>query len=372
MKLPVFELEDYFEKWEFNTPYLLCCSDMESMRMTELLSMADAEAKKLWDDLWLGYTEVPGLEILRQEVSNLYPGLGIKDVTMFTGAGEGILCAMGAMLDKGDHVIVITPCYQSLKAVPESVGAEVSTVELSEKDGWRLDTQRVSTLMRENTKMIIINFPHNPTGTMISKEEQGELIAIARKSGVYIFSDEVYRFSEIEKSDALDPIASVYERGISLGVMSKSFGLPGIRIGWVATQDSECLDKMRKFKHYSTICNCAPGEVLALIALRVRDSILKNTREVAMKNLAILDEFFARKKDFVSWVRPKGGCTGFVKLRPDLDVEVFAQNLVEQQGVLILPGTVYQDSGNHFRLGFGRKNMTEGLDRLETFIKGNY
>ncbi|WP_068471446.1 aminotransferase class I/II-fold pyridoxal phosphate-dependent enzyme [Candidatus Protochlamydia phocaeensis] len=371
MKLPIFKLEDYFSRWEFKAPFLLGQSDAERWDLSDLLALADKESRKLWDTLHLGYTETQGLPLLRQEISALYSSLKDQQVLCFAGAEEGIFCAMNALIRPGDHVIAITPCYQSLETLPRSLQADVSLVALNPSD-WSLDLDDMRRAMKPSTRLIVVNFPHNPTGAIIPYEILKGIIELARQCGAYVFSDEVYRDLEIEEKDRLPAVADLYEKGISLGVMSKAFGLAGLRIGWLACQDAGFLEQAAQFKHYLSICNSGPSEILALIGLRAKQALLARNRKIMRDNLALLDAFFARYSPFFHWVRPKGGCIGFPRLLTGKkNVEQFSQELIEQEGVLILPGSVYNDTQNHFRIGFGRRNMPEALVKLERFLENN-
>jgi aspartate/methionine/tyrosine aminotransferase len=365
---PVFKLEDYLSQWEFKAPFLFCCSDSESMSLQELLELADPESLSLWNTLRLGYTEAPGHPLLRGEIAKSYDGFEAEDILTFSGAEEGIFCAMQALLEKGDHVIVITPCYQSLKALPQSMGAEVTLVALEEDKDWALDLALVKKAMRSNTKMIVINFPHNPTGSILDHQTFKGLLDIAKQANAYVFSDEVYRLLEFEKIDRLPPACTVYEKAISLSVTSKSLGLAGLRVGWIATKDRVALDKMLQVRFYTSICNSAPSEILALIALRAQQKILARNLAIIQQNLVQVDDVLNQHSDLFSWVRPKGSCTGFVKYHGPHSIEKLAEDLVLKEGVLILPGHVYDVSGPYFRIGFGRKNMGEALKRFERYM----
>ncbi|CUI17937.1 aminotransferase, classes I and II [Candidatus Protochlamydia naegleriophila] len=235
MKLPIFQLEDYLAKWEFKAPYLLCSSDAESMEMKELIQSADGESLHLWNNLRLSYTETAGLPLLRTEISHLYPSLSADHIYCLAGAEEGIFCAMNVLIQPNDHVIVITPCYQSLEDLPKSLQAHVTAIPLDPFD-WSLDLDRVKQALRPSTRLIAINFPHNPTGALLDAPKLNGLVTLARSQGAYLFSDEVYRYLESDESKRPPAIADLYEKGISLGVMSKAFGLAGLRIGWLANR----------------------------------------------------------------------------------------------------------------------------------------
>lgn len=334
--------------------------------MHELLALADDDARVRWETLRLGYTESLGLPVLRDEIASLYPGLLRDDVMTFTGAEEAVFLTMHATLSAGDHAVVVWPAYQSLHEVARSIGASVTLVPLDPRD-WSLDVDAVAAAMRPNTRLLVINFPHNPTGAQLSPADFARLIAIAELHGAHLFSDEVYRFLE-HSSERLPTAAESSASAISLGVMSKPFALAGIRIGWIATRDRSLHARVAALKDYTTICNSAPSEILALIALRARTRVLERTSAIVRSNLVMLDEFFARNDDRLTWIRPRAGSTAFPALVGG-DIDQFAAALAEQEGVLLLPGSQFGYPGNHFRLGYGRCDMAAGLNRLEEFAR---
>lgn len=368
MKLPPFKLEEFFAKYEFTAPYLLCPSDVESWSLSEILQYADAECKKLWENLRLGYTEVPGLPLLRKEIAKLYAKIDHNQILTTAGAEEGIYCTFNALLSPNDHVIVVTPCYQSLIAIPKSLGADVTTITLKAANSWKISLEQLKKSFKANTKMVIINNPQNPTGSLLDKDIMEAMIEMARKRNSYIFCDEVYRYLEIDENKRLQSCVDMYEKGITINVMTKSFGLGGLRIGWIACQDKEVIKKITSHKLYTSICNSSPSEILALIALRAKDTILARNRAIIRYNLQILNEFFYKYRDIFSWIPPEAGTIAFPKLLLSTPIDSFTDNLVKETGVLIMPGTVFDYPGNHFRIGFGRKNMIDSLKRFEQFI----
>jgi aspartate/methionine/tyrosine aminotransferase len=371
MKIPPFKLEEFWKKYEFTAPYLLCCSDAESWKLSEILELADPETRMLWESLNLGYTESPGLPLLRKEIAKLYSHIDSEQVLTFAGAEEGIYCAMRTLIEPGDHVIVIDPCYQSLKTLPESFGGNVTGILLDPEKGWWLSLEDLEKAFRPNTKLLVLNYPHNPSGSVLDREVFDGLIKLARKHGTYVFCDEVYRYLEIDEKDQLPSIADAYEKGITLNVMTKAFGLAGLRIGWLATQATKFIQEVGSYKLYTSICNSAPSEILALIALRAKDKILKRNREIMLNNLEILDSFMKRYQKLLSWDRPQSGTMAVIKLLLPVSIEKFTEELVEKSGVLIMPGPVFDLAGNFFRIGFGKKNMREVLNHFEQFLK-NY
>lgn len=368
MRIADFALERYFARWEFAVRHLLCASDVEGWSMTELLELADDEGRGLWDGLRLGYTESTGHTLLRAEIAELYERVHPDGVLVFAGAEEAIFCLSNVLLGPGDHAVVTWPGYQSLYEVARATGAEVSLHELREVDGWELDVDRLLGALRPETKLVVVNAPHNPTGMLPTHAQWAHLASALAERKVHLLSDEVYRFLERDEQDRLVPGADALARGVSLGVMSKSFAMAGLRIGWLATRDHDLLARCAAFKDYTTICSSAPSEVLALIGLRARDQVLGRSLRIVADNLDILDDFFRRRADWFTWVRPRGGSIGFPRLLRGGPSEDFTARLVEAEGVLLLPGSVFEHPGDHFRLGFGRTDLPQALGRLEAFL----
>jgi len=366
MRIADFALERYFARWEFAVDHLLCASDVQGWAMTDLLDLADEETRAMWDRLTLGYTESTGHPLLRAEIASLYEGLEPDDVLVFAGAEEAIFCLANVLLGPGDHAVVTWPGYQSLYEVARAAGADVTLHELREDGDWAIDTELLRSQVTPATRLIVVNAPHNPTGMLPDRATFDAIVAIAAESGAHLLVDEVYRFLEFAEGDRLPAGAEVATRGISLGVMSKSFAMAGLRIGWLATTDREVLARCAAFKDYTTICSSAPSEVLALIGLRARDAVLARSRGIVDANLAVLDGFFEEWADRFAWVRPRAGSVGFPRLTvPGLGIDAWAATLVEAEGVLILPGSQFGYGGNHFRVGFGRTDLPVALDALE-------
>ncbi|ADN35307.1 aminotransferase class I and II [Methanolacinia petrolearia DSM 11571] len=366
-----FLLEKYMGIYEFSAPYLLCTSDCETITVSELLSFEEGAEAGLMD-LRLGYTEARGGKELREEISKLYGNISPDDVITFAGAEEGIFIFMNAVLSKGDHVIVQFPAYQSLYEIAEAIGCEVTLWEMKEEDGWKPDPDFLVKNIRKNTKAIIINSPHNPTGFNFPKEDFGTIVNAARENDLYLFSDEVYRQLEFDPGTRLPAAADLYEKGFSLGVMSKAFGLAGLRSGWIAARNRETLEKISSLKDYTTICSSAPSEYLAAVALRHSDRLVDRSLGIIKKNLEILDPFMERHSDLFEWVRPVAASIGFVKLKNGVSATDFCKKVVDETGVLLMPSTVYGFGDSHFRVGFGREDMEQCLEKFEIFLKNNY
>ena len=370
VRIADFALERYFARWEFNARYVLGASDVEGYPMAELLGLADDETRALWDGLALAYTESAGHPLLRREIASLYETIEADDVLTFAGAEEAIFCLMNVLVGVEDHAIVTWPGYQSLYEVARAAGADVTLHALQESNGWALDLELLRRQVTPATRLIVVNLPHNPTGMLADRVTYDGLVALAADTGAHLLVDEVYRGLEFDPTDRLPAGADASARGISLGVMSKSFAMAGLRIGWLATHDRDLLDRVARFKDYTTICSAAPSEILAIIALRARDRVLERSRSIVARNLELLDEFFDDWIDRFTWVRPRAGSIGYPRLTvPGVRIDDWAADLVESEGVLLVPGSQFGDPGNHFRLGFGRVNLPEALTRLEAFAE---
>ena len=368
MKLKPFELERYFSKYEFSAKHLLSCSDCEPYEMKTLLKNADKSTKKMWKDLKLSYTQSQGNPVLLNEISKMYSGINASEILQIIPE-EGIYIAMRTLVSKGDRVIVMNPCYQSLEEVAVSQGAEVIHWNAQYDNGWTFDIGELDKLCNENTHMVVINTPHNPTGAAFSKEDFSRIIDIVKKNNCLLFSDEMYRFLEFNPDDRLPSACEVYENAISLCGLSKSFSMPGARIGWLITKNHEFLNEFKTYKDYTTICACAASEILGIMALNQKEKILKRNLGIISENLNRLDLFVQKYKDIISYHRPKGGSICMIVVDKSIDVDILVQKLIDKKSLMILPSSVYQIDVNGFRLGFGRKDFIESINILDEFLE---
>ncbi|WP_104664322.1 aminotransferase class I/II-fold pyridoxal phosphate-dependent enzyme [Ensifer adhaerens] len=371
--LPDFRLETHFSRWEFSARHHMTASDSQTTSMSALLALADAEDRAAWENIALGYTETWGAPALRAAIAATYEGITAADILCFAGAEEGLYCAMLALLGPDDHAIVTVPNYQSMETLPVTIAGSVTGVPLRPENDWRLDIADVRAALKPNTKLICINFPNNPTGAIADQETFAALSTLCAERGIHLFSDEVYRGLERDPALRLPQAAELFERGVSLNVMSKAYGLPGLRIGWIACRDHALLERMEKMKHYLSICNSRPSEVLATIALKARATILDRNRALVAANLETLGAFFGEFPDLYDWRAPDGGCVGFARYLGADGVESHCRRLVEEAGVLLLPSSLFVSdllsvATDRFRVGFGRKDIEIGLDAWRRHI----
>jgi len=366
MRIKPFRIEHYFGKYEFTAKYLLSNSDAESRTIKELLDLEPGAHERFLQH-WCGYTESPGAPELREAIAAIYKQIKPDDILVVAAAEEGIFVLYHALAGPGDHIIVETPCYESSLEVARSTGAQISEWPRSFENGWAHDLAAFEKLLQPNTKIIYINTPHNPTGLLMPTNIFKQVVELAASRGIVVFCDEVYRELEHDPATRLPAACEVYEHAVSLGSMSKSYGLPGLRLGWLASRDPEIIRRCLEFKYYTTICSSAPSEFLTAVALRHRQVLAQRNREIVLRNLPLLDAFFHQRKNLFEWIRPNASPIGFVRLKLDRDVQAFCEEVVRDSGVLLLPGTVY-DQPLHIRFGYGRKNMPEALAHLGAYL----
>ena len=363
MKIRPFEIERFYDRWEFAAELMLSSSDCESASTADVLALEPGSQERLLEQR-LGYTEVAGSLELRESIAALDERSEPSDVFTLAAAEEGIFLAYHALLGPGDHAIVEAPCYGSAIELARSTGAEASLWERRYEDRWAHDLDELRSLLRPNTRLLYVNSPHNPTGMQMRRDVLDAIIGICAESSIVLFSDEVYRGLEHDQADRLPVASDLYERALSLNTVSKAYGLPGLRIGWLTGRDAGLIAAIRELKLYTTICSSAPSELLVALALRHSGRLVERSRAIVLANLPLVDELLERRGDLLEWVRPSAGPIGFPRVRPAIDVRAWCEGIAEYAGVLLLPGDVYERPG-HIRIGFGRANLPQAIARLD-------
>lgn len=355
-RLPAFALERFFAKYEFSAKYLLCSSDTESVTLREALDeYADDECRFLFENLSLGYTESKGYPPLLEELKGLYDGFAQEVVPQ-----EGILLSMMALVEPGDKVVATFPAYQSLYDVAASCGADVRY--WMPTDNERFDVDKLRDLMP--AKLVVVNFPHNPTGYVPSHDDWKDIVSLCEQHGAWLFADEMYRFLGPETLSA----GADYERGVSLGGLSKSLGMPGVRIGWLACRDAAFIDKVASLRDWTTICSSAPSQVLGLVAVRARERLVARANAFITAGKASVVAAVQKRPHLLHWnSQHSAGPVGFVRLVRG-SAFAYCETLAEHSGILLLPSTVYGAGDSHFRIGFGRRNTPDVVSRWEATL----
>lgn len=335
--------------------------------MAELLGMADSETLSLWEQLELHYTESQGHPLLREAVADLYEHIDAANV-LVAAPEEAIFLFMHALLEAGDHVVVMAPAYQSLHEVARSIGCSVDTWRPGDDPEWNFDVESLGKLLRTETKLVVVNFPHNPTGYLPPRDDLEAIVEMTRERGIYLLADEMYRFLEIEPAATLPAACDLYENAVSLFGLSKSFGLPGLRIGWLASRNQPILERVLAMKDYTTICNSAPGEILGIMGIRNTVKIIESQIERLQRNLNVLDEFFDHYDDCFTWSRPSGSSVCFPRMLIERDTSEFCDELINKAGIMLVPSKLFQYGERHIRIGFGRDDLPDVISVFATYL----
>lgn len=369
MKLPPFEIENFFRQHEFSAPHGISSSDCEPLTLPEVLELASPARRAQFENLWLGYTESQGHPELRAAIADLHAEGISADHVLEVVPEEGIYVPMNALLNARDHVISIFPSFQSLYEIGRGIGCELSFWRARCADsGWTFDIDELESLIQPNTSMLIINFPHNPTGALIERSDFERVVDLARRHDLILYSDEIYRFAERDPASRLPSACELYDRAVVLGGLSKCFGLPGLRVGWLITRDAVLMRELQEMKSYTTICGSAPSEILALIGLENAEVLTKRCVSIVSENSAVARAFFDRHDDLFSIHYPEAGTVGLVELTAAMDVSAFADGAVREAGVMVLPAQVMKFEGNYFRIGLGRRALPHALEPFEQYV----
>ena len=369
MKIASFETEHFFAHYEFNTPYQLCNSDCESISIAELLSLAGDSLEKFGHERLI-YTESQGSSELRKSIASMHAKVKADDVLVLGTPVEGIYLAARAVLDPGDEVIVLTPAYDALTQMFEHVAGAAQVRKWAFKPGeasWELNLDDLRALLTPQTKMVVVNFPHNPTGYLPSAEFLRELASLAGEHDLYLFCDEMYFGLVHSGTQPVPSAAELTKNSIVLSGLSKTFGLPGLRCGWLIVQDEALRDNIMNWKFYTSICPPVPTEYLAIAALKERKTLCDRNITRIEQNLELADAFFARWPELFTWRRPMAGSTALVGYNVP-SVRAVSEKLAKEEGILIQPADMLGSDDQHMRIGLGRDSFADVLARFEDWL----
>lgn len=377
MKIKPFLTEEFFALYEFTASHMLAASDCETVSIAELLELSGGSMQE-FGELELGYTESQGDPEYRRLVAGLYDDVGADDVVILTSPVEGIYLTMQTLLDASCEVVALSPAYDALHHVAEHLCGELHPWELTATEsGWQLDMAQLRSLVSRSTKLIIVNFPHNPTGYQPTRTELDELVEIARESNCWLFCDEIYRGLEvaIEACPSIASVADIYEKGIVLNGLSKTYGLPGLRAGWLIIRDKAVREEVISWKHYTTICPAAPTEYLAIRALAIHAVLAERSRELVRSNLDVCTSFMNLHSSLFRWRPPIAGSTALLEINLDLltcgqsktfvSATDYCHALAQEYGILLLPGECLGCSDRFVRIGLGREGFPAALAAWE-------
>ncbi len=369
MKIKEFGVEIWMNQYETQCRYNLAETCVESLTVAQLLDIA-GKRDTILDELLplkLTYGAIEGSERLRTLVAGLYTGQRKENVTITHGAIGANALVYETLVEPGDRVISVLPTYQQHYSIPESYGADVQILKLREENGFLPDLDELRRLATLGTKLIAINNPNNPTGSLMDRAFLEQIVRIAADVGAYVLCDEVYRGIDQEGDGYTASIADLYERGISTGSMSKAYSLAGLRLGWIVGP-VELIQAVSIHRDYNTISVGMLDDHFAAIALEHRDAILARNRDIVRTNLAVLDRWVA-KEPAISYLKPKSGTTALLKYGFELSSREFCTRLLEREGVMFTPGSVLDMEG-YVRIGYAnnRSVLEQGLERVSAFL----
>ena len=339
MKLPRFGVEEWLNVHEKSAIYDIAGVSIKALTMEELFDLSGLDKDAFFAQLLkkkMDYGWIEGSPEFKTQVASLYKNMPVDNILQTNGATGATMLALYALIEPEDHVISMYPTYQQLYDIPKSLGADVDLWEIEEDRNWLPDLDQLRRLIRPNTKMICINNANNPTGALMDAAYLEELVAIAKE---------------------VDAVNS----------LSKTYSIPGIRVGWVAS-NTEVADILRDYRDYTMICAGVFDDMVATLVLENREAILERNRQIVEENLAIMDAWIA-KETKASWVRPASVSTSFVKLDVNRPIEDFALELLQDYGVLVVPGNRF-DKESHVRIGYccDKEVLQKGLEKLSQFL----
>ena len=358
MKIEDFALERWMTTWETQVEYDIAESGILPMTTNELLGLLPegervAALGRLLDTR-LGYSEAPGSHELRSLLAATYKATGPDEILVTTGAIEANYLLFNTLLDPGDHVVAVHPAYQQLYSVPRAIGCDVSLWSIRSEDGvFRYDLDELARLVTPKTRLIVVNTPHNPTGAMLSAADLERVYALAESVGAWVLCDEAYRWLELPDGAPLPPpIRDLGSRGISVGTFSKPFGLPGLRIGWLAAP-AAITAACWAMRDYITLSPGKLNDALATLAFRNRERIIARTRAIVAENLQTATRWFAEQAEIVSWSPPRAGLLALLRYRLDIPSRELADRLAGEYSVMLAPGEAFGFE-YHLRIGVGQ------------------
>ena len=365
MRFKPFLLDAWLDQYEHNIEFNLGASTGPPWTVSDILGLSDDQTRHRFLNHNLVYSRPAGADSLRRAIAEMQE-VPEEAIHVVTGASEALLVLMWLAAEPGANVIIPLPGFTTFSALPESLGAETRFYRVRHENGFRIDPDEIRRLADSKTKLILVNSPHNPTGSTIDDAGMESLHDFAAERRIQLVSDEVYHpvyHGKQTKSAARLPNATV------ISDLSKAFSLAGVRTGWIIEHNAQRRQQYWSARAYFSISNTTTGEILSEIAIRNRDIVLGKAQETATRNLKLLDRFMAEHRDVLGWIPPQGGMTAFPWLVSGEDARPFCKGAAAR-GILLAPGDCF-DSPSHFRLGFAAAgdNFPQALDRLGTFVK---
>jgi aspartate/methionine/tyrosine aminotransferase len=367
MKIEVFKMERMQSTWENVVEYNLSESGVHPLTLTELLTPEELEDLTRIE---IGYTQTNGTPKLREEIRRLYPGIGMDEILATAGSSEANFLLMWSLIEPGDEVLFELPNYMQMWGLLRAFGADVKTFALREELDWQPDLDELRRLVSPKTRLIVLTNPNNPTGAVLSREAMKVIVELASGAGAWILADEVYQGAEL--SGARTPsFWGVYDKVIAVNGLSKAYGLPGLRIGWIVGPE-DLIQRTWPYHDYTTISPSALSDKLASIVLAPgnRDKILARTRRILNENFPVLREWLEAQEGLFKFHPPRAGAICFARYNLPLNSTALVEELIAEKSVLLVPGDHFEMDG-FLRIGFGpgKDDLVRALGRVEETLK---
>ena len=366
-----FGVEDWMDRFEENATYNITDTCAKPLTLQELFDLAGADRNSFMEDFFRkeqSYGTIFGSAAVKEEIAKLYDHISPEDILTEHGATGGNQHIFFSLIRPGDRVVAFTPSYQQFYSAPRSLGAQVTVLHLKKENGYMPDIDELRSVCAHGVRMIALNNPNNPTGSLIPEDLMKEIVEIARESGAYILCDEVYAGVSQSDEDICPSIADLYEKGIATGSMSKAFSLAGLRLGWLATRDKQAIAQFKRVRDYDLVSCGLFDESIAALALQHKEKILKRNQEIVRHNLPILEDWVKNEKH-VSFVKPKAGTMALVYYDMDIPSRLFCQRMYYETGAFNVPGGCF-DEPRSMRVGYAHdpEILKKGLAAVSEFF----
>lgn len=363
MDMSKFLVDAYFTQYESKSKYMMGSSDPESLSLKDVVSDLSDYA-----DEPLGYALGKGYLLLREQLSALYENVTPDQIAVMNGGEETIYVTMRALLKPGDEIVVQTPSYQSLSVIAKEIGCSIIEYRPSFEQNWEFDLETLKTKITKQTRLLILNYPHNPTGACLTDREMASIAALCREYNLYLIADEVYRFLRMEESCSDASFADLYENSVVLGSFSKTFAAPGLRLGWIATKNPGLMHRLLDYRHFTSTCSNLPCQWIARELLNKRDAIIQRNNALVHRNAELLALFVKQHEKIFSYVPLKGATMAYVKLKGKQSAMAFCMEILENTGVLIVPSSVLEKSDEYLRIGLCRKSFPKCIQLVSEYL----
>ena len=382
MRFPNYELSEYQAQHNPKAKARLGAATLELMSLGQVLALATPEQRGEWQHLTLNYVSDRGSPELRAAIATNYQGLTADNVVVFSSATEALFCCIHAAVDHADRCTVITPCYEPLAKIPESIGASVKAIPLrrqieeTAQARWALDGDEAAEAIA-TSEHLLINFPHNPTGALIDHAQLATLVTHCEASGTRLIADEVFRGLEHSEHATLAPVATLTARGVSIGSLAKPHGAGGVRIGWMVSQDIALLTRAVEIRRTLSVCSGTTDEWLARLILEHSQPLRAASLQRLKHHVGIIEESLPALDGRLTWTRPEAGCVAFPLIALG---DGFDQRCLSETGIMLIPqrcfiGSAEEGRGDAqmtlaggIRLGYGLADFPETWARFVEFL----